>query len=198
MNEPLNENELWLLSFYRTSEISGALFFGRLARSQKPGDIQRDMSKHFADEAQHAWYWTSCITRLGGFPMNLSTAYQDQYVAAAGLPANMMEVLALTQTFERRVIGQYALHRKLPGLRPEVLETLDRIMQDETWHIDWVTKALRKMEPEYGKDLIEKTMSRYWQADQEVYRKTLEEHKERIDYLEAFVRNKGGADGASR
>ena len=29
----LPEHELWMLSFYRTSEISGALFFGRLARS---------------------------------------------------------------------------------------------------------------------------------------------------------------------
>ena len=58
---PLSENELWLLSFYRTSEISGSLFFGKLARTLRPGPIQIDMTKHFADEANHAWYWTECI-----------------------------------------------------------------------------------------------------------------------------------------
>ena len=29
----LAENDRWLLSFYRSSEINGALFFGRIARA---------------------------------------------------------------------------------------------------------------------------------------------------------------------
>jgi len=47
----VTDDELWILSFYRTSEISGALFFGRLAKSLRPSEIQHDLSKHFADEA---------------------------------------------------------------------------------------------------------------------------------------------------
>ena len=66
MDTPISENELWLLSFYRTSELSGALFFGRLARALRAGPIQRDLTRHFADESQHAWYWTRCIAELGG------------------------------------------------------------------------------------------------------------------------------------
>ncbi len=179
----LTENELWILSFYRTSEISGALFFGRLARSMKPGAIQLDMTKHFSDEALHAWYWTSCIEHLGARPLKLNEAYQDQYLAAAGLPANLMEVLAITQIFEKRVIHQYARHRRVPNVPPIVQETLDKIMEDEKWHIAWIREALKGMEPGYGKDLIGATLKRFWEADQKVYRKTMEEHEERIQHL---------------
>ncbi len=186
MGDKIRENELWILSFYRTSEISGALFFGQLARSMRPGPIQRDMTKHFADESQHAWYWTSCIERLGAKPLRLSEAYQDQYVAKAGVPANLMEVLAITQVFERRVIGQYKRHSLAPGLQPEIRETLERIMQDEKWHIQWVGAALKHMEPEYGKHHVKATLQRYTEADREVYLKTTAEHEERVKELNQF------------
>lgn len=179
----MDANELWILSFYRTSEISGALFFGTLARSLRPGPIQHDMTKHFADEAQHAWYWTACIAALGARPLKLGAAYQDQYLAAAGIPVNLMEVLAITQVFEKRVINQYARHARVPDVQPEVKETLDKIMHDEQWHLEWIRKALKQMEAEYGKDLIEATLNRFRQADQAVYQKTLQEHEARIQHL---------------
>ncbi len=179
----MTENERWILSFYRTSEISGALFFGRLARSMKSGPIQRDMTKHFSDEAMHAWYWTSCIERLGERPFALDQSYQDQYLLAAGMPANLMEVLAITQVFERRVVNQYTLHRRVPGLQPEIVETLTRIMADEVWHIQWIHDALKGMEGEYGADTIRTTLERFHAADREVYQKTMAEHAERIEAL---------------
>ena len=187
---PLPEDHLWLLSFYRTSEISGSLFFGKLARTLRPGPIQIDMTKHFADEASHAWYWTECIRDRGGEPMKLEDAYQDQYAAAAGMPANLMEVLAITQVFERRVINQYTRHARLEGLAVPVVRTLERIMQDELWHIDWVKKALESLEPEYGKDTIEKTLERLRAADREVYERTTKEHEQRLDAL--FRASEGG------
>lgn len=178
--QPLTDNEKWLLSFYRTSEISGALFFGRLAKSLPPGPIQTDLTKHFADESQHSWYWTRCLQNLGHEPIKLDMAYQDQYISAAGMPANIMEVLGITLIFEKRVIGQYALHRQAQDLNPEVKKTLDLIVEDEKWHIEWVTQALKNMEGEYGKDHIEKTLKKFYDADKEVYEKTVKEHEERI------------------
>ena len=179
----LDENDLWLLSFYRISEISGALFFGRLARSMKPGSIQIDMTKHFSDEAVHAYYWTSCIQQLGAEPLKLSEAYQDQYLSAAGMPANLMEVLAITQVFEKRVINQYARHSQVDNLSVEILQTLAKIMVDEKWHIQWVKDALKSMEPEYGKEVINAALHRFWQADQHVYGKILQEHEQRVEHL---------------
>lgn len=179
----MDENEKWILSFYRSSEITGALFFGRLAQTLKPGPIQRDLTKHFSDESLHAWYWQKCIEDLGEKPLKLRESYQDQYLEAAGLPVNIMEILAITQVFEKRVIQQYAIHSQVPDLHSVIRQTFERIMEDEKWHIEWVGKALKNLESEYGKELIEQTLKRFWKADQEVYGKTINEHEERLKHI---------------
>jgi bacterioferritin (cytochrome b1) len=179
----LGDDELWVLSYYRTSEINGSLFFGRLARALKPSPIQHDLTRHFADEAQHAWYWTDCLDRLDARPLKLSDAYQDQYLEAAGLPVNLMEIMAITLVFERRVINQYAKHLAAPGVRTEVKETIERIMVDERWHVEWVREALTGMEDRFGKDHVADTLRRCRQADREVYAQTLAEHEARLGFL---------------
>jgi len=182
----LSKNERWLLSFYRTSEINGALFFGRLARALRPGPIQADMTRHFADESQHARYWTDCITTLGSEPLKLRDAYQDQYLEAGGMPVNLMEILAVTLVFERRVVGQYVTHSKVPDLKQPIRDTLDKIMDDERWHVSWVGGALKELEKTWGEDEVARTLKRYTDADQEVYRKTLAEHEHIIGELMSF------------
>lgn len=179
----LSENELWVLSFYRSSEIAGALFFGRLARTVKPGPIQRDLTKHFSDESLHAWYWTRCIEALGAHALRLDEAYQDQYLAAVGLPVNIMEILAITHVFERRVIGQYSLHSTVAGLHPEIHGTLRRIMEDEKWHLEWIRDALESLQAEYGAGRIEATLERYAEADRQVYSRTVDEHAARLQAI---------------
>ena len=179
----LNDNHHYILSYYRTSEISGALFFGRLAKIIPAGPIQVDMTKHFADEAAHAYYWTEAIQRLGREPLKLRDSYQDQYNEAIGIPTNIMEVLAITQVFERRVINAYARHERMPNLDPVVKETIQKIMDDEKWHLEWIKNALKSLESEYGKDHIEGTIKKYSQADKEIYSKTMQEMEERYNYL---------------
>jgi hypothetical protein len=184
----IDKNLHWILSFYRQSEISGALFFGEIARSLRPSPIQQDMTRQFADEANHARYWTDCMAKLGVEPLKLGRAYQDQYLAAAGMPANLMEILAITQIFEKRVVGQYTLHATADGLPDEVLTTIERIMEDEKWHIKWIRDALTGMEDEYGAEHIKQTLERCKLADREVFRRTIEEHKERIGELRIATR----------
>ena len=177
------ENTIWLLSFYRVSEIAGALFFGRLAKSLKPGPIQQDLTKHFADEAEHARLWTDCIIKLEALPLKLEETYQERYLSTAGMPANLMEVLALTQIFERRVINQYARHSRIPDLNPIIRETLALIMEDEKWHLQWIRDALKGMESEYDAKLIESTLHRYSQADKEAYAQVMAEHGGKMEAL---------------
>jgi hypothetical protein len=177
----LSDNERWILSFYRNSEISGALFFGKLARSIRNPSIQKDLTKHFADEAQHAWIWSDTLQQVNLTPIRLTTVYQDRYLEAAGLPVNLMEVLAITQVFEKRVIGQYAKHRQVPGLNPYIARSFETIMKDEVWHIEWISEAIQGFVPEYGEDYVKKTLQRYHDADVEVYGSVLAEHAERLD-----------------
>ena len=179
----IDDNLHWLLSYYRSSEISGALFFGQLARGLKPSAIQCDMTRHFADEAQHARYWTQCLEQLGVEPLKLDKAYQDQYIAATGMPGNLMEILALTLVFENRVVTQYNLHSSGDELPAVVHDTLKTIMTDEQWHLEWIRGALLEMEDEYGRDHIQQTLKRYTEADREVYANTIQEHRQRIDHL---------------
>lgn len=179
----INENEHWILSYYRVSEISGAQFFAQLARSMRPGAIQVDMTQHFSDEARHAALWTKCITDLGVEPLRLKGAYQDLYLSAAGIPANLMEVLAITQVFEQRVLRQYSHHLTLPNVSEPIRYTLKGIMDDEKWHISWIRRELHRMEAEYGKNEIHGTLKRLQEADREVYGKVTAEHAERIAYF---------------
>jgi hypothetical protein len=184
----LDENQRWLLSYYRSSEMGGALLFGRLARIIPAGPVQHDMTKHFADEAQHAWYWTDCLDQLGVTPLRLQETYQDRYLEAAGAPANLMEVLAITSVFERRVISQYAHHRAVPGLAAPITATIGRIMEDERWHIRWVSDALAALETQYGAATVAATLQRCKAADAEVYAATLAEHGERLAFITGRAR----------
>lgn len=179
----MSDMDQWILSFYRHSEISGAQFFGRLAKALPPGPIQTDLTKHFADESQHAWYWTKALHEMDIDPLKMTFAYQDHYIEACGMPTNIMEILAITQVFERRVISQYARHARVKNIHPVVKSTMNLIMEDEKWHIEWVGNALKDLESVYGKDLVDKTYERYRKADQEIYGRLVEEHHDRIAHI---------------
>jgi rubrerythrin len=179
----ISENEIWLLSFYRSSEIVGAMFFGRIARMLRPGPLQSDVTEHFADEAQHARWFTECMESLDITPLKLQVAYQDDYLETAGPPTNLMEVLSITQTFEKRIINTYAHHLKAASTPVPVRRTLERIMRDERWHVQWVRQALRDLEPQYGKDTIDQTLERHAEADRQTFGRFLEEHAQRVEFL---------------
>ena len=175
----LSENELWMASFYRSSEIGGALFFGRVARTIR-GPLQKDATHHFADEAAHASYWTECIDAMDARAIPLRDAYQDRYLEAVGIPASLMEVMAITQVFEKRVISQYNSHLRRERTPEPVRDTIKKIMRDERWHVRYVRDALASMEERYGAREIASTLTRYTAADEEVYAKALAEYDERF------------------
>ena len=179
----ISEHDRWLMSYYRTSEIAGAMFFARLAKSIRNPAIQHDLTKHFAEESQHAWYWSECLADLGAKPMRVADAYQSQYFDAIGAPVNLMEVLAITQVFEKRTINHYSRHSKLANVPPAVQKTIAKIMGDEGWHLQWVSAALNEMKPEYGAELVRDTLARYTRTDEDIYQTTLEEVEHRTHQL---------------
>ena len=185
-NQLRGDAERWLLSFYRASEIDGALFFGRLCKVIRDPRVQFDLTRHFADESQHTRWWTDCMDEMGVKPMKVISSYQDAYLEAGGAPANVMEVLAVTLAFEKRVAGSYAAHTRVAGLAPPIRATLEKIMKDEGWHIQWVSKALQEMESDYGVEAVEAAVKRYADADRDIYQRTLAEHEDVVRRLAHF------------
>ncbi|HJQ12363.1 MAG TPA: phosphopantetheine-binding protein [Gemmatimonadaceae bacterium] len=165
----ISDNELWLLSYYRESELAGALLMGRLARETDDDDLRVRLTEHCAEEARHAWAWTECILKVGGTPKKVSETYQSRYHAAVGNPTNLLEVLALTQIFERRVVRHFRAHLSWPGTHAEIKRTLQQLIDDEADHIRWVKDRLDDYGAANGESVVAEMMERYKRIDEEVY-----------------------------
>ena len=165
----ITENELWLLSYYRESELAGALLMGRLARETDDDDLRVRLTEHCAEEARHAWAWTETILKVGGTPRRVSETYQSRYHAAVGNPSNLLEVLALTQIFERRVVRHFKAHLTWPGTHPEVLKTLQQLIDEEVGHIRWVKDRLDDYAAAHGESVVKEMLDRFQRVDEQVY-----------------------------
>ncbi len=165
----ISENELWLLSYYRESELAGALLMGRLARETDDDDLRVRLTEHCAEEARHAWAWTEAILKVGGTPRRVSETYQSRYHAAVGNPSNLLEVLALTQIFERRVVRHFKAHLAWPGTHPEVAKTLQLLIDEEVGHIRWVKDRLDAYATVHGELVVREMLNRFQGIDEQVY-----------------------------
>jgi hypothetical protein len=107
----ISENDLWILSYYRESELAGGLVMGRLARETDDDDLRVHLTEHCAEEAYHAWLWTQTILKVGGTPKRVAETYQTRYYAEIGMPASLLEIL----TLQERAARDPALSRTSSG-----------------------------------------------------------------------------------
>ena len=165
----ISRNELWLLSFYRESELAGALIMGRLAQQTEDDDLRVRLTEHCAEEARHAWAWTETILEVGGSPLRVSETYQSRYHALLGDPSSVLEVLALSQIFERRVVRHFRAHLSWPGTHPAVKRTLQQLIDDEVGHIRWVKDRLDAHAASHGDHTVREMLDRFQRVDDQVY-----------------------------
>jgi demethoxyubiquinone hydroxylase (CLK1/Coq7/Cat5 family) len=138
----ITDRELATLNFYRASELQGGLILGRLVEHVRdPGLILR-LTEHSAEEVMHAQLWTETIIAVGGRPWPTSDTYQARYAAAIGAPTSLVEVLALTQVFERGVYRHFIRHLRRADTHPCIQATLRRMLDDERGHLSWVQEWL--------------------------------------------------------
>jgi acyl carrier protein len=142
---------------------------GRLARQTDDDELRVRLTEHCAEEARHAWAWTETILKVGGTPLRVSETYQSRYHAAVGNPSSLLEVLALTQIFERRVVRHFKAHLSWPGTHPEVARTLRQLIDEEAGHIRWVKDRLDAHAAMYGDAVVKDMLDRFQQIDQQVY-----------------------------
>lgn len=161
-------SEIALLNFYRASELHGGLILGQMVRRTRDPRLILNLTRHSAEEIMHAQLWTETIIAIGGKPEPVRDTYQTRYVDAVGTPLTMLEVLALTQIFERRVYRHFTLHLRVPGIHPAVAATLRRMIEEERGHLSWVKAWLDEQSRERGKE-VRDVLQRYALVDQRVY-----------------------------
>jgi hypothetical protein len=147
-----NARELWLLAFYRNSELHGALLMGRLARSYTDPILATNLTHHCATEARHAALLTDALAALGS-PVNLETGtIQERYGAEGGIPTELTDLLVLSEILEKRVLASYRTHLARSDVSPIVRRTLQMIVsemeQEEDGtdpHAGWIDRVLDDM-----------------------------------------------------
>lgn len=161
----ITDQELYVLSFYRASELAGAVLFGRLALHTDIAEFRTPLTEHCAEEARHAQLLTQLIEDLGHTPVKVKAIYQTEMARTFGMPTSAIEILALTQVFEQRVLQHYQAHAAMPRVNPKVAATLTRMIEDEYGHIDWVAVELQRYRDAHGTEGVDQAMERARSAD---------------------------------
>jgi rubrerythrin len=176
----VSSEELWILSYYRESELAGSLLFGKLARRTNDDELRVFLTHHFAEEARHAWLWTETIRALGAMPQRVEQTYQSEYAREFGIPASMTEVLLLTERFETRIHSHFSLH--LRRTRHErVRRTLDQMLREEEGHLGWIEARLTALS---GDPAIEPLREQLAAIDERVYARVREREAPLWDFLQ--------------
>ena len=167
----ITPHELRLLNFYRASELHGGLILGQVARRARHADLAVQLTRHSAEEVMHALLWTETIVGVGGRVRPVRDTYQSRYLRLVGARTALVDVLALTQVFERRVYRHFTEHLRRRGTHPLVRTTLARMLEEERGHLTWV-KAWLDGEGEAGRTLLR----RYTELDARVYAQVSDEY----------------------
>ena len=159
----LPRNLSWKLDWYRQSELEGALLLGKAVRAASDPGLIVSLVSHAADEADHARQWAQSCQALGGPWVRVLRGYQSFYADFGVLPASLVEILALTHVFERRVWRQFQQELSSLDWPPVARTTFERLLADERQHLEWVKIWLNHQSE--GAALV----ARYTATDQQVY-----------------------------
>ena len=162
------QSEIALLNFYRASELHGGLILGQMVRRTRDPELILNLTRHSAEEMMHAQLWTEAIIAIGGRPAPVRETYQTRYAEEVGTPLTMLEILALTQVFERRVYKHFTEHLRQADLHPVIAATLRRMLDEERGHLAWVKHWLDKQSATRPAEVRE-VMRRYAAADELIY-----------------------------
>lgn len=142
------DRELWVLNFYRNSELHGALLMGRLARTLTDSPLLVQATRHCATEARHAAMLSETIAALGGVIDPHITTVQEHYSAKGGVPATLVDLLVLSEVLEHRVLTTYRAHLTRAEVASPVRQCLTEILhemaeEEDGEHAGWIDDVLR-------------------------------------------------------
>jgi bacterioferritin (cytochrome b1) len=131
--------------------------------------LQEKLTKHLADETNHAWLWTDRIRALGGDPVRVDDGYHRHLRRKTGLPSHLLELLALTCAVEERARKRYEEHASRPDVDSDTLAVLRAMCTDEDDHLAWVKEKLAELEQTEGADKVVATLERFRALEEEAF-----------------------------
>jgi bacterioferritin (cytochrome b1) len=174
-----------LFSYYRDAELRGADLILRLINRTDNLALQANLTRHLADETNHAWLWTERIRALGGEPVRIDDGYHRHLRRKAGLPSNLLDLLALTYVVEERASKRYEEHAVRPDIDPDTLKALTEMRMDEEWHLAWVADELKKLEQTEGAEKVAATLDRYRRLEAEAFAEMLADEQKALQEITA-------------
>jgi hypothetical protein len=168
---PATERELWVLNFFRNSELHGALLMGRLARALGDTALLVSATRHCATEARHAAMLSEAIAGAGGRLDPKIETIQERYGAKGGVTASLIDLLVLSEVLEHRVLSTYRAYLLRSDVHPIARETLTAIVTEmeqegSDEHAGWIETAL-EAQPH---DIVEEAERRWRAIDAQVAR----------------------------
>ena len=161
--------DILLFSYYRDAELRGAALLLRLINRADNLALQEKLTKHLADETNHAWLWTDRIRALGGNPIRINDGYHRHLRRKTGLPSNILDLLALTCVVEERARKRYEEHASRPDVDADTLAVLKQTRADEEDHLAWVKEKLAELEHTEGDEKVAATLERFRQLEEEAF-----------------------------
>lgn len=139
-------NLAWKLNWWRQSELEGALLLGRMIGAADSVQLCQRLTRHCAEEAEHSHIWAMVIEELDLPHIQIRRSFQSFFLRHAGLPTTLLEVLAFTQVFERRVHRRFHEELRAKDLPDAAFAAYARMIEDEKVHLAWVAEWLRDQE----------------------------------------------------
>jgi bacterioferritin (cytochrome b1) len=177
--------DILLFSYYRDAELRGADLILRLINRTDNLNLQENLTRHLADETNHAWLWTERIRALGGDPIKIDNGYHRHLRRKAGLPSNLLDLLALTYVVEERASKRYEEHTARPDVDPDTRTALEVMRIDEDWHLAWVSEALKDLEQSEGAEKVAATLDRYRKLEAEAFSEMLADEQKALQEMAA-------------
>jgi tRNA isopentenyl-2-thiomethyl-A-37 hydroxylase MiaE len=135
-------NLAWKLNWWRQSELEGALLLGRIVSLADSSDLCLRLTRHCAEEAEHSRMWAEVLVELELPHIRIHRSYQSFFLRHTGVPQSLLDVLAFTQVFERRVDQRFRQECRSPDTPLVARSAYARMIADERDHLAWVAEWL--------------------------------------------------------
>jgi hypothetical protein len=141
MNDAIR-NLAWKLNWWRQSELEGALLLGRMVPLADCSDLCLRLTRHCSEEARHSRMWAEVLAELELPHIRIHRSYQSFFLRHTGVPQSLLDVLAFTQVFERRVDQRFRQECRNPNIPLVVRSAYAQMIADERDHLAWVAEWL--------------------------------------------------------